>query len=138
MTDVKLPRGIRNNNPGNIRIGQNWQGEASNNTDGSFEQFSSAQYGIRAITKILQSYSKQHIYTIRTIIDRWAPPTENDTESYINNVSKSSGYGVDDCLNMQSPEVMSALVKAIIFHENGQQPYSDDIINEGVHLGLTT
>ena len=75
-----LPRGIRNNNPLNIRIGNNWAGEKTPNTDGTFEQFVSMAYGIRAALIIIHNYMyKYKLTTIEKIISRWAPRFENKT-----------------------------------------------------------
>lgn len=76
-------RGFRNNNPGNIRHGEEWLGLAEEQTDPDFFQFVSVEYGIRAMFKILEIYrEKYHLTTIDDIISRWAPPTENDTQPY--------------------------------------------------------
>ena len=90
------PKGIRNNNPGNIKIGpSNWQGKipVSQNTDGVFEQFTSLQYGIRASLVLLQNYFVNGYNTVRKIINRWAPGSENPTSRYIDFVA--NGLGVD-------------------------------------------
>ena len=94
-----MKRGLRNNNPLNIRRSStHWQGARKEQTDKSFVQFESMAYGYRAAWKILQTYyerfTKQNQdFTVRNIISRWAPPTENDTEAYIKNVLKMSGIG---------------------------------------------
>ena len=94
-----MTRGIRNNNPLNIRRSStHWQGARKEQTDKSFVQFETMAYGYRAAWKILQTYYERFRmlnkdYTVRNIITRWAPPTENDTESYILNVLKMSGIG---------------------------------------------
>jgi len=125
-------RGIKNNNPGNIRHGENWDGQAPTQTDASYVQFISPEYGIRALFKNLLAYrTKLGLSTIRQIINRWAPPNENDTTSYVANVAKFTGYNPDDVLPMTAyPE----LLKAIIRQENGVQPYSDDIILRGISM----
>ncbi|WP_340615218.1 structural protein, partial [Xenorhabdus thailandensis] len=87
-----MPRGIGNNNPGNIRHGDKWRGLRDIQTDKSFCQFVSPEYGIRAMLKILRNYVKLYgDNTIRQFITRWAPPSENDTESYITYVSRTVG-----------------------------------------------
>lgn len=88
--EKSLPRGIRNNNPLNIRIGDSvWIGEKVPNTDGTFEQFVSMPYGIRAALKIIYKYmTKYNLKTIEKIISRWAPRTENKTQSYIKYVAE--------------------------------------------------
>lgn len=86
-----LPRGIRNNNPLNIRLGDNWQGLRQEQTDKAFCQFISMEYGLRAAFIILFNYLKKKVDTPDKIIKRWAPPSENKTESYIEFVC-SGGY----------------------------------------------
>lgn len=90
-------RGIRNNNPLNIRHGSKWQGLRPTQTDTSFCQFQSMTYGIRAAIKLLRNYisgwngRSRKINTIDAIIHRWAPPIENATEKYIQFVADQSG-----------------------------------------------
>ena len=94
-----LPRGIRNNNPLNIRRSKDqWKGLADAQTDRAFCQFKSLDYGWRAAFYLLTRtyYHKYRLYTIRTIIRRWAPPGENNTEAYIANVSRLTGIDPDE------------------------------------------
>ena len=101
-------RGIRNNNPLNIRrSADRWVGARAEQTDPSFVQFQSMAYGYRAAWKTLQSYYRRFCslsqpFTVRTIITRWAPPSENDTEAYIKNVLRLSGIGGKE--NLLPPE----------------------------------
>ena len=94
-----MNRGIRNNNPLNIRrSATRWQGAREEQKDKSFVQFKSMAYGYRAAWKILQSYYERFSrqgkpFTVRNIISRWAPPTENDTEAYIISVLKLGSLG---------------------------------------------
>ena len=94
-----MKRGLRNNNPLNIRHSSDrWEGVRKEQTDKSFVQFKSMVYGYRAAWKILQTYYERFCmqsktFTVRNIITRWAPPTENDTEAYIISVLKLSGIG---------------------------------------------
>lgn len=130
-----VARGIRNNNPGNIRHGEKWQGLADNQTDGSFCMFISPEYGIRALAKILINYQKKYgLRDVRSIINRFAPPSENDTESYIYSVSLKLDVKPDTQIDVQEPGVMINLLKAIIRHENGEQPYSDDVLAKGMKM----
>ncbi len=126
-------RGIRNNNPGNIRLGANWQGMREVQDDGAFVQFVDAKYGIRAMTRILDNYKKRGVKTVEQIINTWAPPVENNTQSYVNSVMKKTGWP-----SFYIPEKSRGdylpLIKAIIFHENGEQPYSDLTIVEGIGM----
>ena len=89
-----LPRGIRNNNPLNIRRGKDqWQGLRAQQTDAQFCQFETLEYGWRAAFYLLTRtyYHKYRLYTIRAIINKWAPPHENLTATYIENVSRLTG-----------------------------------------------
>ena len=133
---MSIPRGIRNNNPGNIRIStERWQGLSKEQPDSSFFTFKSSVYGIRAIVVILYTYSSKYgLNTVRKIIGRWAPPNENDTEAYVESVSRSAGVGSDDILNLRNTSLLKGIVKGIILHENGEQPYPDESILEAISL----
>jgi len=119
-----LPRGIRNNNPGNIRRSAiPWEGKVKG-TDTAFETFATPEHGIRALEKNLTTYQTKHgLDTPREIVNRWAPPNENDTGAYVNVVANALGVGPDDPINVQDPATMQKLRDAIIQHENGQNPY---------------
>lgn len=84
-------RGIRNNNPANIRRGCDWMGLVGNQTDREFCQFVSMVWGVRALLVTLRTYVlKYHLHTVREIITRWAPPSDgNNTEKYIEFVEKA-------------------------------------------------
>lgn len=130
-----LPRGIRNNNPGNIKLGTAWDGLSDEQNDDVFCQFKEPVWGIRALMRILLVYRFNYkIRTIEDIIGRWAPPSENDTEAYINYVCKVSDRLPDEILD-NSIEHYLPIVKAIIKMENGMQPYDDDVIVEGMFKG---
>ena len=94
-----MKRGLRNNNPLNIRrTATHWQGAREEQKDKSFVQFKTMAYGYRAAWKILQSYYEHFCredkpFTVRNIIGRWAPPNENDTEAYIQSVLKLGSLG---------------------------------------------
>lgn len=129
-------RGIRNNNPGNIRHGEPWQGLSKEQTDASFCQFISPEYGIRAIAKILQSYNKRNINSVQDIINAWAPSIENDTEAYTEAVCKACDFNPVQHIDMTDKLIIECLVKAIIQHENGSQPYSEQTITDGINLAF--
>lgn len=78
-------RGIRNNNPANIRRGCKWNGLAAKQTDKEFCQFVTMTWGVRALLVTLRTYVVKHkLHTVREIITRWAPPQDgNNTEKYI-------------------------------------------------------
>ena len=116
-----IPRGIRNNNPLNIRIGNVWLGEVREPTDPDFEQFISMYYGVRAGFVLMRRYIKHYKRTtIPAIISAWAPANENNTQRYINNVSQLSGIPIDAQLNFNDEESMIALVDAMIVQECGR------------------
>ena len=129
----KLPRGIRNKNPGNIKLGTNWDGLAAEQTDPTFCIFNEAVMGIRALQRILLTYRFTHKKaTIDEIIYRWAPPSENSTDKYVEFVCKKLNKEKDVRLN-NSMEDYLPLVKAIIQMENGMQPYDDELLVEGMY-----
>lgn len=125
-------RGIRNNNPGNIRKGDAWAGLADIQPDEAFCAFSEPKYGIRAIAKILLKYAEREWNTPALIIHHWAPPSENDTTAYVNGVCQSCMVEPTSVLDLRNFGTMRSLVMAIIKHENGKQPYTDDVINDGI------
>lgn len=131
------PRGIRNNNPGNIRHGQNWQGlnPEGRNIDPAFCVFKEPKYGIRALAKVLINYKKIHgLNTVRQIISRYAPPNENQTNAYIKTVAEQIGVYPDTIINIEERGVLTVFIKAVIRMENGIQPYSDETIQQGIEL----
>ena len=139
--DSRAPRGIRNNNPGNIEKGDPWRGLANDqSSDSRFAVFTDPVYGIRALARVLNVYRNRDglpglggpgIDTIREVISRWAPPVENDTEAYIRAVARDTG--LDPEIPLQAGDYL-ALIKAIIAHENGVQPYPDTLIKQGMAL----
>ena len=140
--NMKLPRGISNCNPGNIdrHPGVHWQGQAADQSkDPRFVVFLAPEWGIRAIARILLTYQTarkardgSRIDTIREIIDRWAPPNENNTGAYARHVAELTGIDVNQKIDVRDYDTMRALVVAIITHENGTQPYSDEQITAGL------
>ena len=125
-------RGIRNNNPLNIRhSADQWQGARAEQTDKVFVQFTSMAYGYRAAWKVLDTYCltfkrERKAYNVRNIIGRWAPPTENNTGAYVRSVVMLSGLGGNE--NMPRPkryrafnevEKLVSLIAAMTCVENG-------------------
>lgn len=128
---MKPTRGERNNNPGNIERGTiHWQGmSADQSGDKRFIVFNSPEDGIRALGKLLFNYQRIHgLNTVRQIINRWAPPVENDTGSYVNAVANEVGVSPDDKINLNDADTLAKLVTAIIRHENGRVIYAESII----------
>jgi len=130
-----MSRGLRNNNAGNIRkSNDDWKGlSADQSGDDAFFIFDDAIWGVRALMKILINYQDRHgITTIDGIINRWAPPVENDTNSYVRSVSSS--VGVEPLEPIDVRQHLIPLAHAIIKHENGIQPYSEATLREAVAL----
>jgi hypothetical protein len=131
---INEPRGVRNNNPGNIRHSNtHWQGQCLEQTDDAFVQFNEPVYGIRAIARIMKTYYANGFDTVQEIISRWAPATDhNNTNAYIANVCHALGVKPDEKLELVVH--LPALVAAIIEQENGEQPYSPQTIVQGLAL----
>ncbi|MDG5478328.1 structural protein [Citrobacter portucalensis] len=132
---IQTPRGIRNNNPGNIRWGDDWKGlvPKDQRTDKSFCQFTTPEYGIRAMIIILRNYQRKYgLNTVSGIIKRWAPPNENNTQAYINSAAQATGVTPDQRIDTNDSRFMIKLLQAIIKHENGNQPYSPETFDRAV------
>lgn len=123
MRNPKItPRGIRNNNPLNIRIGNTWLGESPRPTDPDFEQFVNITYGLRAAFVLLRRYIRHYSRnTLPAIIAAWAPSSENNTQRYIDFVSDKAGITPDTQLAYEDKDTMCAIVSAMCLYENGQE-----------------
>ena len=129
------PRGIRNCNPGNIRITKDkWQGLREVQTDAEFFQFKAMKWGYRAMIRTLQNYRKRHgCETIADFIRRWAPPTENNTVTYIRFVCEKMGVPSVFVPNVESKPAMCMFAYAIAYFETGVAPHMEEI-SEGWDL----
>lgn len=123
MTKTKtIPRGIRNNNPLNIRQGNVWLGEVEHPDDPEFEQFCTMEYGLRAAFVILRRYIRHYGHdTIRSIISTWAPSSENNTKAYIIQVCTRMKMAADAPIKYEDSETMCRLVSAMCLVECGQK-----------------
>lgn len=132
------PLGIANRNPGNIRAanGLTWQGQTGADVNG-FCIFDTPENGLRALCKNLLAYESKHgLNTVRGIIGRWAPPSENDTGAYVTVVAKALGVQPDAKIDVHSIATLVSLCTAIVRHENGQQPYTQATITAAVAIAL--
>jgi len=136
-------RGIRNRNPGNLeRNGILWQGLADDQcTDERFCVFESAEWGIRAIARVLITYfdsrksaDGSQIDTVREVVARWAPTHENPTEKYADFIRDQLGVNVGQQINILDYKTMRVVVESIIRFENGSQPYDKATIDAGLRL----
>lgn len=142
------PRGIRNNNPLNIRRhSSKWLGEVDSlngKRDTAFCQFSSLAYGYRACAKLLQTYqTKYKLYVLDKIIGRWAPPNENNTRAYTTRVAQQMSKELGEPISVASlldlckdKETLRALVVSMHLVENGQLPTSTErqAINQAIAM----
>lgn len=129
MTNLRIPRGIRNNNPLNIRIGNTWLGEVTNPSDNEFEQFIHISYGLRAGFILLKRYINRYkLNTIEKIVSRWAPHNENNTRLYIEHVAKRMNISPDKPLLYEDQDTMCALVYEMVYEENGQHIAMAEIV----------
>ena len=121
---MTTPRGIRSNNPLNIDYQPKnpWQGLDSPPSDGRFARFVAPQWGIRAAVKVLQSYQKRGIVTVRQTISTWAPPKENNTENYIGFVCRKAGVLPETRINLDDRDQVVAILKAMVLMECGPAP----------------
>jgi len=138
---TNLPRGIRNNNPGNIRYdgSTNWQGSAGQ--DGTadapgFVIFADMGWGARAVGIALTNMINKGADTINTLISAWAPPSENNTAAYI--ASVSSDTGIDPATQLGTdPDTISSLIRAIANHENGDSVSAQYLADTDIAAGMS-
>ncbi len=136
-----ITRGIRNNNPGTIRLGPAWQGRSAHQTDTAFTQFNTPEYGLRALTRVLHTYQTRHrLNTVEAIISRWAPPADNNpTNAYIDNVARSIGVGRREQVVIGDNQHTRGIIRAIINQENSAgaaDVYTDEQISTGIRMAL--
>ena len=128
-----MVRGLRNNNPLNIRrvSGTRWKGQSAEQNDPQFVQFESMEWGVRAALKIFETYANKYkAVCIEDIITRWAPPTENDTRKYICDLCKLTGFGGKERLTEKE---WPKLVKQMALLESGMK-LSEETVNKGYKL----
>lgn len=118
---ASMSRGLRNNNPGNIRLGKVcYKGEKMKSSDKAFRQFESVEWGYRAMFVLLHTYALKHnCHTLREMINRYAPPSENHTENYIRRVAHATHLSPEEAISTTDEGVMTAVVAAMSEVENG-------------------
>ncbi|WP_414454425.1 hypothetical protein [Enterobacter roggenkampii] len=123
--------GFRNNNPGNLRIAANATGK-----NGGFATFANDADGRAAMARQLMLYGDRGNNTLDGIIHTYAPQSENNTRAYIDSVSKSTGFGAQQRINLHDPDVLKTLMAAMIKHESGAQPYTEDELSDSVRTAI--
>ena len=124
-----MARGLANCNPGNIRRSAvRYKGEVQPSRDPAFKQFESMAWGYRAIFVLLDTYRTRHgLDTLRGMISRWAPPSENRTDCYIRAVSDHTGIGPDEKVDTRDRRTMTAIAAAMSRVENGVDASMTDV-----------
>ena len=130
-----MPRGYRNNNPGNIRVGSAWRGLADpvdkfafQTRESNFCVFREPEWGLRALAILLRRYKNDHgLDTPRKIISRWAPANDNnDVASYAAQLASALGINPDGFVDANADDQLLVMMRAIARHENGAAPpYAD-------------
>ncbi|WP_342606954.1 structural protein [Vibrio tritonius] len=134
MDKTNAPRGVRNNNPLNIRTGNDWKGEAVGNGS-AFEVFTSPEYGFRAGAITLRNYRKKYgLTTVREIISRWSPSSENDTAAYIAMVCHELNVTENQTLNLSDDTLLARLMLAMSIMENGRGWFTLAQAKQGIKL----
>lgn len=134
----KLPRGIRNNNPGNLNFAGQAGATKEGGPGGRFAKFGTMREGVAALVKQIGLYVSRGKNSIRKILEVYAPSSENNTGAYIAAVSRALGIGPDDPLDINSSEQVMGLVKAITDHENGKGYVGAADIAGGYNLAKTS
>lgn len=122
----KEARGIRNNNPGNLNFVGQKGAVKEEGPNGRFAVFQTAEEGLNALANQLKLYAKRGIDTVQGIIGKFAPPFENNTQGYIQRVSRALGVSATQSVNVADPAVLSRMMDSIIRMENGRNPYSSN------------
>lgn len=124
-----MTRGYRNNNPLNMRHDNDrWQGEVVPSQDAAFKQFKSMAWGYRAAFKLLHNYQKNNGCRILSdFINRWAPPSENNTSAYISTVAKRAELSDVPQIDTLDGDTMRAMVSAMSYVENGVEANEADV-----------
>lgn len=141
-TYANMPRSVRNNNPLNIRISNNqWDGKI-NGSDSDFEKFETPVYGFRAAGKILLNYQRLHgLTTIEQMINRFAPPVENETQSYIQHIAAELGTSANNHIELTENN-LAKMLHVMSTHETGRiagfRWFSYGQALAGAKLALTT
>ena len=132
--ESQWPRGIRNNNPGNIARGRDrWDGELylGELIDAQYLVFQSPEWGIRAIARLLRTYwDRYHLRTVGALCERWAPPWQNPTDAFVAHVALAAGVDPDEGIHLAAR--LPDLIRGIIEFENGVCPYSSALIRRGI------
>lgn len=130
------PRGIRNNNPGNLNFAGQAGATKEGGENGRFAVFGSMQEGVAALYKQLQVYFRRGVNTLSAIVNKYAPAGDNNNVgAYISALSAATGKGANEALDPNDTGTIARLMKGIVDHENGKGYISSSDIMGGIRLG---
>ncbi|WP_434627655.1 hypothetical protein [Chromobacterium sp. CV08] len=132
-----LPRGVRNNNPGNLQFVGQAGAVKEAGAGGRFAVFETPEAGLNAMAKQLVRYGNSGLTSVQSIIRKWAPSSENNTAAYAAAVAKRMGVGANQSLDMGRPEVIRSLMDAMIVRENGYNPYARQMLDASAAAGVS-
>ncbi|EHK1691287.1 hypothetical protein J9G54_004880, partial [Escherichia coli] len=104
--------------------------------NGGFSTFANDADGRAAMARQLMLYGDRGNNTLDGIIHTYAPQSENNTRAYIDSVSKSTGFGAQQRINLHDPDVLKTLMAAMIKHESGAQPYTENELSDSVRTAI--
>ncbi|HWP00042.1 MAG TPA: structural protein [Methylococcus sp.] len=135
---MKMPRGLRNNNPGNLRISAvAWLGKRAVSHENEYETFIDMTHGVRAMAiNAITAQSRHGCRTVRQLIQRWAPQHENDTWAYVMRVAHAIGVDPDEPIELRDRKTLVAFVWAVAAHENGIRACEKYLKREDVERGV--
>ena len=141
LNEATMEQTIDINNPMSLTDeGSQWIGRNGSVTAPSgvkFVSFDTDVNGIRAgVINMLKQMNAGH-NTVTKLITVYAPPTENDTVSYVNDVATQINVNAENVLN-KNYDTVYALTKAIIAHEQGKRAseVKDEDIDAGVNAAM--
>lgn len=130
------PRGIRNNNPGNLNFANQSGATKEGGENGRFAVFESMEHGVAALYKQLQIYFKKGVNTLSSIVKTYAPASDgNNVDAYVSALSKATGKGANEAIDAGDTSTIARLMKGIVDHENGKGYISSSDIMGGIQLG---
>lgn len=137
-------RNVRNNNPGNVRIGSPWVGlmpparmTPEQRDEAEFCVFESPVYGFRAMAVTLLAYQNTHgLWTPRAWVTRWAPPSENNTSAYIQSLCAQTGFEPEQTVDLKVIGNLEKASKAFAYQESGGWFFTDADLHAGCSLAL--
>ncbi len=138
---MSIPRNERNNNIGNIDFRNDRNRPGQLGSDGRFIRFATPEQGVQAAVEVLHVYRDRYgINTLQGIVNRWAPPSENNTGNYINHMERHVGVSANQPLDLNDPTLVAKIIAAKGLIEGGPAPmqrtFTPQVIARGVQLAF--